>query len=439
MRSFSQLARFAIHSQSAYNALEGSYPMPSKPETYPALRSAVRKSKKESVSMPNTQYVHKPSLSYPAVYIIFTLLNAIRRGVERKNIWREFRRQKIALKPRLLFWIAICKQAGLIKEYEGRLSVSSYARAWLNQTPEEQTIRLIEAWQDAPKNKKARQFRKKLLWKLKYDQRSSPVDQRSSPVDQRSSPVDKPLTRKDNDALNGLEALGLVSENQLTRWGKFFVKGEGSLPTPKPVEPCRISEDYFIAPVPQHTDLLWEIEKRLRPVMPGKYPLTQRALSFHNEDPRTLIGLIEKGLQTEIPARTKALILNQPSIRVAEGIVLEFSSPAELAQLRRQPGFREYIDEFLSSQRVLVSSQKAKNLFQMLKRRGVYLDQNEEQAEASRKRTHFPQKTLLQPIGKSVPKLTLIEKYKQLGQALDVLYRAPGYPAEQRRITPHAS
>jgi predicted DNA-binding transcriptional regulator YafY len=32
----------------------------------------------------------------------------------------------------------------------------------------------------------------------------------------------------------------------------------------------------------------------------------------------------------------------------------------------------------------------------------------------------------------------LIEKYKQLGQALDMLYRAPGYAPEKRRITPLA-
>jgi predicted DNA-binding transcriptional regulator YafY len=68
----------------------------------------------------------------------------------------------------------------------------------------------------------------------------------------------------------------------------------------------------------------------------------------------------------------------------------------------------------------------------------AYSDRNEEQVEAWRKRTHFPspQKTLLKPVGRGLPKLAVIEKYKQLGQALDILYRTPGYPAEQRRITP---
>ncbi len=396
--------------------------MPTKPESYLALRSAAPTSNMEIISMPAIQHIQNPSLTYPAVYIIFTLLNAVRRGIERKNIWREFRRQKIALKPRLVFWLTLCKQAGLVDEYENQLKVTRHARAWLSKTPEAQTFHLMDAWQNAPLNYKARQFRKKLLWKLKYDQRSSPVE--------------KPLVAKDLKALNGLEALGLVSDNKLTAWGEFFVKGKGKLPTPKPVERCEICEDVFIAPLPRQIDLLWEIEKHLRPISPGKYLLAKRALRFYEQDPQVLIELLEKGLQAQIPDRTKAVLLKQPTVRVAQGIVLEFSNPADLQQLRRQPALRKYIEEFLSSQRVLVSNQNTKALFQMLKRRGVYLNKNEEQPEVVRKRTHFPQKVLLQPVGKSVPKLEVIEKYKQWQQALDVLYRAPGCPAEQRRITP---
>ena len=89
----------------------------------------------------------KPEL-YPAVHIIFTFLSAIRRGVVRKNIWREhlhraaldavqvFRRQKIALKPRLAFWLALCKETGLVDEYDNQLRVTRHARAWLNKPTE---------------------------------------------------------------------------------------------------------------------------------------------------------------------------------------------------------------------------------------------------------------------------------------------------------------
>jgi hypothetical protein len=361
--------------------------------------------------------------TYPALYVIFTLLNAIRRGIERKHIWREFRRQGIALRPRLSFWVAVCKEAGLIINDE-QFKTTSHARRWLNKTSEEQIFLLIESWQNAPKNRKARQFRKKLLWKLKYD---------------------KPLTQKDLGALNGLEAFGLIAGSQLTKWGKFFIQCEGELPTPKSSEPCKIHEDHLIASIPQQADLLWELENHLRPTAPGKYPLTKRALHFHTGDPYILIDLIERGLHAPMPEQTKAMILQQPSIRIANGIVLEFSSSRELQQLRRQPVFRKYIDDFLSPQRILVSHEKSKGLFQMLKRRGVYVHRNqqsspvdEEQVAGRQKRTHFPsqQKALLQPIGRSISKFTILEKYKELGQGLDILYRAPGYPAEQRRITP---
>lgn len=352
---------------------------------------------------------------YPAIHIIFTLLNAIRRGIAKDSIWREFRRQRIALKPRLAFWLAICKQAKLLDETEGQLRVTRQARQWLNRTAQEQTVHLLEAWQNAPKNPEVRQFRKKLLWKLKYN---------------------KPLTAKDRKSTNGLKALGLYGEEKLTRWGEYFIKEAGTLPTPKPTPPCTIQEENFIAPLSGPLDLLWQIEQHLRPSAPCKYPLTKKALQFHHGDPHELITLLERGMKAEIPSNTKAAILQQPSIRITEGIVLEFSSPAELAQLRRQPVIRKYIEEFLSSQRILVSNQKAKSLFKMLSRRGVYVHRNEEQPEVSRKRTHFPQNAILQPVGKSVPKLVIIEKYKQLGQALEILYRTPGYPAEKRRITP---
>ena len=186
---------------------------------------------------------------------------------------REFRRQKIALKPRLSFWIAICRQAGLLSQDE-RLLVTRQARAWLNKVADQQALDLIEAWQNAPRNHAARRFRKKLLWKLKRN---------------------RPLTQKDLSAIGGLEALGLYHEGGLTAWGKIFIKNEGALPTPKPVGPCHMEGDHFMASLPQHADLLWEIEKYLRPSSPGIYPLTRRAVRFLDGDPGEIIALLERG------------------------------------------------------------------------------------------------------------------------------------------------
>jgi WYL domain len=350
----------------------------------------------------------------PPLYVIFTLLSALRRGVERKNLWREFRRQGIPLQPRLSFWVALCREAGLL-DGDQKLTATRQARQWLNKTSDEQAFHLLDAWQNAPKNMKVRQFRRKIVWKLKYG---------------------LSLTSKDRGALHGLQALGMVHGDQLTCWGKFFIKGEGKLPTPLPPQPCYIRDQHFVASPPDHIEILWDLEAYLRPAGPGRYPLTRRALSLYSGNPEQLITLLEQGLGESVPGQTKAMILRQPSIRISDGLVLEFSSPAELQELRRQPVLRKYVDDFLSPQRVLVSREKAGLLLQMLKRRGVHTDDQLPATSPGKKRTHFSQKTILLPVGRTIPKLDLLQKYLSLQQAVDILYRAPGYPAEQRRITP---
>ena len=353
--------------------------------------------------------------TYPAFYIILTLLTALRRGVPQRQIWREFHRQTITLQPRLSFWIALCKEAGLLDMFDGRLRVTGFARRWLNKSTEEQTFDLIDAWQNAPKNRKTRQFRKKLLWKLKYD---------------------KSLTAKDRKFLSQLEALGLVKEDKLTTWGRYFLKGEGSLPTPKAPEKCQINGDQFQVPLPQHIDLLWEVERHLRPASPGVYPLTRRALQYSSGNPEELEALLERGLGAPLPGAIRARLRGQPSLRVTSGVLLEFSHPEDLSALRRQANFRTYIQQVISPRHVLVDEKQARTFTKMLARRGVHLQMFEETPEPEPKRTHFTKPTLLQPIGPSVPKLQVLKKYLQLQQGLDLLYHAPGYAPEQRRITP---
>ncbi len=69
---------------------------------------------------------HEQAQILPPLYVIFTLIGALRRGVERKNIWREFRRQGIALQPRLSFWVSLCREAGLL-DGEKNLTVTRQA------------------------------------------------------------------------------------------------------------------------------------------------------------------------------------------------------------------------------------------------------------------------------------------------------------------------
>ena len=354
--------------------------------------------------------------SLPAVYIIFTLLNAFRRGIPRRDIWREFRRQGIPLRPRLSFWLALCRQAKLLSP-DSQPRVTRYVRRWLALEPDVQAFRLLEAWQNAPNNRAERRFRRKLIWKLKWD---------------------KPLTQKDLRSTSGLEALGLVEGEQLTTWGRLLIKGEGSFPTPLPEQPWQIEGDQLAASISHKTELLWDLETYLRPCRPGKYPLTPQALlSAVSQGGREgLIDILERGLHGPLSPEIRARVLEQPSLQILDGVVIEFSHPSDLEALRRNPNLRRCFEHVLSPRHVFLSTKDAPAVRRLLARRGIRLSSGDEAPPAKRKRTHFYRTPSPEPKGRNVPILQVLENYLQLQQAVDILYRAPGCQIEKRRITP---
>jgi hypothetical protein len=352
----------------------------------------------------------------PALYMIFTLLNAFRRGIPRSEIWKEFRRQEISLRPRLSFWLALCIQAHLLADIDAP-RVTRFAPQWLAMSPEAQAFHLLKAWQNAPKNRAERRFRRKVLWKLQWD---------------------RPLTAKDRRSINGLEALGLVKETQLTTWGRLLIKGEGTFPTPVPEQPWKIEGGQLVVSLSQRTDLAWQIERYLRPAAPGRYPLDERNLlrAVHQGSRETLIELLENGLNGSLPSNIRARILEQPTLQVLQGTVIEFSHPSDLEALRHNPNLRRRFEQVLSPRHVLIDTQDVPRVLQILARRGIELSFPQDQPARRHKRTHFSRTPLLEPTGKPVPMLQLLEKHIHLQQALDVYYRVPGCQVEQRRITP---
>lgn len=288
---------------------------------------------------------------------------------------------------------------------------------WLALEPDAQAFHLLEAWQNAPRNFAERRFRRKLVWKLQWD---------------------KPLTWKDLNSINDLEALGLWDGKGLTAWGRLLIKSEGNFPTPPPEQPWQIDADHLIAPIPLQTMLLWELETCLRPIAPGKYPLTRQALfQAVNQGSRVdLIAIIERGLKGQLPPEIRARILEQPTLQILEGIVIEFSHPADLEALRRNPGLRRHFERVLSPRHVFLTAKDAPALLRLLSRRGIRLSSGQEPPPKKRKRSHFYRTPTPAPKGKAIPILRLLEKHIQLQQAVDILYRLPGCQAEKRRITP---
>jgi hypothetical protein len=200
-------------------------------------------------------------------------------------------------------------------------------------------------------------------------------------------------------------------------------------------------------PFPPNWFLLWDLEAFLQPSSPGRYSIAQPglrnaaqrgiALFGSNKWETVFIHVLETGLGASILPGLRAAILGQPVLQVTQGIVLEFSCPEELKQLRRSPILREYFDCVISPRHVRVEMQKADRLMKLLEQRGIYARSLSEKDEAdSEQRTYFRQATSIPSKG-NTPLPILLAEYQRLQQALDILYHAPGgVRPEHRRITP---
>ena len=137
-----------------------------------------------------------------------------------------------------------------------------------------------------------------------------------------------------------------------------------------------------------------------------------------------------------LPGALRARILEQPSLHVFEGVLIEFSHPSDLQAARCSPGMRKHFERIISPRHVVISSKQVASILKTLARRGVHCHPVEQETQRKKKRTHFYRTETLRPTGRSISMRTLLEKHIQLQQALDIFYRVPGYQAERRRITP---
>jgi hypothetical protein len=243
--------------------------------------------------------------------------------------------------------------------------------------------------------------------------------------------------------------LGIIQEGKLTAWGRVILLGEAA-PTPAPSKHWYIESDYLVVALPSDWVMLWELEKFLRPAAPGRYPLQEADLrraaqhggAAHGSDgwEQDFTQILESGLNAPIPARLRAAILGQPAIQVSEGVILEFSKPAELQHLRRSALMRKHFEHILSPRHVSVNPQDAPRLLRLLEGRGLHARHQEESGGDGQfpdRRTHFYRSPGSAPMhnGRSIP--GLLEEYLRLQLALDILYHAPGCARpEPRRITP---
>ncbi len=355
-----------------------------------------------------------------AIWMLFTLLSAFRNKTPPSHISGFFRQLGLPLQPRLPFWLALCQQAAFLNP-QGH--PTGFFHQWLCWPPEDQTRHLLQAWQAASHGRKNRMWRARLLRRLQYGQ---------------------VLQTTDSILLPGLQALGICCDNHLSLWGKVVLSLHPA-PTLLWETPWYIEADRLFIPSPVNWSRLWKLETFLTPIAPFSYSLDDKALrqAAQRGKPEELIEVIEQGTAASLPGNLRARILGQPVLRLSSGLLLEFSSPAELRQLRRSPALRPYFERMLSPRHVSVDPSQAPRLLAMLARRGVYAFEGEQVGDGENhlrgKRTHFSQVELLQPLGAPVSLRDFIVQAIQLQQAFDMLYHAPsGERPEVRRITPLA-
>jgi hypothetical protein len=353
-----------------------------------------------------------------STYIPFFFLSALRRGIPPADIWKEFRRVGIRLRPRLIFWLKLLRQAKLIAH--GAIPhPSRYLHRWLALTSDAQTMHLLETWLHTPKNRKERLARRSTLLRLQQG---------------------KPLIARDQRNLTGLEALGIYDAQKLSAWGQLLLNKVGKMPSPLPKRAWYIQDNQLIVPFPADWKLLWELEAWIQPTAPGIYSLKPQELrpSLQLTTPEKLITLLEQGLRKSLPSEIKARIMQQPSLHTFSGTGYEFSDSSELRNLRKSPVLRKYFNHLLSPRSVHILTQDEPQVKKLLERRGVSVKELWEESPKKSPKTRIRGRQSKDYL-RNMPKVgldSLLNWAIRVQEAVDVIYQVPNYQPERRHITP---
>jgi len=267
--------------------------------------------------------------------------------------------------PRLPLWIRLCQSASLLDEdtYPTLL-----ADEWFGWSYYKQMVCLIEAWQRAPKNKKFQKVRADLLQRL-----------------QQKVAISVTLRKE----LIGLQALGICDGEMLSPLGWDLLNGSNpDLFAVSPPGLWSIAGDDLTVPFPPDWRLLWELEKYLDPIIITAqdivsgtdesihYSLNPPALRFAAQrgamdSSSTLPTILERGLTKPLPVKWLHQLAKEPTIRLIQGFVLEFTHPEEIKRLRQFPGLRRHLDHLLSPRHVALDPYDAYQIFQRLRQKGV--------------------------------------------------------------------
>ena len=178
--------------------------------------------------------------------------------------------------------------------------------------------------------------------------------------------------------MNGLLALGVCDHNELSEFGSALLSGQKDLWLRERVkpQPWAIEGEVLIVPYPPDWELMWDLETYLDPVSPGTYLLDnvnlRQAVQRGALDKKPSLSVIlTKGLQGKPPQTLLHSLSGQPTIRILQGPVLEFSSSKEVLDLRKARGLRKALDRMLSPRHVALDPWTAPRLLRTLYRKGL--------------------------------------------------------------------
>jgi hypothetical protein len=238
-----------------------------------------------------------------ATWILFTIFSLLRNGAAPEKISGFFRRLGAPLKPRIPFWLALCRSAALLNAQN---HPTGFSRQWLAWSPDEQMRHILGSWQDSPRERKNRLWRARVLHRLKTGQS---------------------LRSADRLLLPGLEALGICEGERLSQWGSVLLELH---PAPMPAAPLpwSVEQDQLLVSFPLNWNLLWQLETFLTPSAPLVYSLGPKGLRRAAQwgEPQELVEILEKGSGAPLPGPLRAHILGQPAVQLSEVTVLEFLS-----------------------------------------------------------------------------------------------------------------
>lgn len=305
---------------------------------------------------------------YAPIEHIFNLLSLVRQGygVDPRRLRVAVRKRPLrALEeqpanhpwhnPRIPFWIQLCQDASLLAD-DNPVAPTLLVKDWLGWPPYQQFTHLLNTWLATKKHLQTRRARLD-LWNCLQ--------------------AGTPLNTSQQKELPGLCALGICCGAQLSEIGLALADKTGAAVfDPLDTRPWLLETSQITIPFPPDWTLLWDLECFFSPVKPGIYLLDENAKRLAAQrgaagNSRQLQALLTRGLGAPPPMQILDQIVRQPTVCLYSGFILEFETPAALAEARQTSALRADLEELLSPRHALLAPRRAAAAIRRMEQHGL--------------------------------------------------------------------